>query len=284
MFPEIIFTGIISVDNIKTTSGEKNGLLGGAALYSALSASIFAECGIVSVIGMDFPKKYLALISGRINNDGIAIMRGETARFSLIYDKNWNERYIELFFGVSKYLSTELFPENYKQAKMLYIATMPPEKQIEWIDFGKKLGFIVAADTNSVFIEKNRNLYDYLLENTDFFFLNEREAQLLAGVDNEASIFDFLQNYPGCYIVKMGKKGSSIITKEKEIIKTSAIKTDVVDTTGAGDSYAGAFLGAYISGYPLERCAQIANKIASITVSDFGVNGILDINSCEKIV
>jgi len=188
---DLISVGYVSLDKVKIGDREFESC-GGAALHSALSASLFAKTGIVSRIGEDFDMSCLAgLADSGIDLGGIKEVAGRSSRFNVSYDSLWSDTYDLVEFGVGETISPDELPPAYFAARMLLINSMHPEVQAGWGSLTRSYGISTAITTN-YFFTKHRALGSAVLKlihGTEFFICNYREAVSLLGQT------EYLMNY-----------------------------------------------------------------------------------------
>jgi sugar/nucleoside kinase (ribokinase family) len=284
----LLVVGSIVLDTIKTPFGKKEEILGGSASYFSLSASFFFPPKIVGVVGSDFPHIFLNIFKERgIDTEGVKVEEGKTFRWHGSYGKNPNIR---------KTLKTELnvfanfdpiLPGSYKDSSFVFLANIQPDLQRKVMNQIKSPK-LVAMDTMNHWIKGCPEKVLSLLKDVDLIFLNDEEAYLLTKKRNFLdSCEKILEMGPKFVVFKKGEHGVSVISKEGEIFSLPAypLKT-VKDPTGAGDSFAGAFMGylAKEGNFDWERIKKGAvwgTIVASFTVEEFGVEKLLTIKKSD---
>lgn len=280
MSPDIVTTGFFSIDSITTIHDSMSKMPGGAALYSGLGAAVFVPTGVVARIGDDYPPELLNRVKQRLDLSGVKQVLGETPRFGLSYNDAWQEEYNELFFGVGSDLKSSDFPKKFGKIKLLYVSVMPPEQQLKWISFARKKGFLVGSDTNAVFFKEFREECLKVCEQSDFFFPNEREAMDLAGVDSVEDAAQTLAKTGGIVSVKKGQFGAVTCTGP-DLWSRPAFLRDPIDTTGAGDTFAGAFIGSYLKYNNPQHSLDYACAVASFTVTGMGALPLFSLSEAQ---
>lgn len=279
--PQLIVLGSIALDDIETPFGKETGLLGGSATYSAYSARFFADVGILSVVGDDFPKQYWKFLNQKgIDITGIQ-MGGKTFHWQGFYEYDMN---------VAKTLCTELnclesykpvLPESYKKAKFVLLGNSHPSQQMEVIN-QLESPQIIAMDTMNLWIEHTLNDLLEVIRRVNIFILNDGEArELFKTVNLVQAAKKALEIGPSYVIIKKGEHGAIMFSKDDHFNAPSYPLEFVKDPTGCGDCFCGGLMG-YIAGAggltnEILRKAIIYGSIcASFNAEDFGINKLRD--------
>ena len=251
----ILVVGSVALDTIKTPFSKGKDVLGGSATYFSTSASFFSPVNLVAVVGRDFPSKHVNFLKKKgVDARGLVTEKGKTFRWDGEYD--WD-------FSNPKTNSTNLnvfasfdpvIPKEYKNSEYVFLANIDPELQkkvLHQISRPK----LIACDTMNFWIENKRKHLLKLIKHVDIFFLNEGEARELTG---ESSIVKaaraILKFGPKKIVIKKGEHGS-ILFSDHSIFSTPAfLMESIVDPTGAGDTFAGGFIGY------LAKCGKINDK------------------------
>ena len=276
---DILAVGSIAFDTIETPKGKREHILGGSSTYFSVSASLYSNISLIGVVGKDFTQDYWDIFEKyNINVDSVDKGDGLTFSWSGKYNHDFSSRdtlFTEL--GVfEKFIPNVI--NNYSNP-ILYLGNIQPELQFDVISKVKD-PFLIAADSMNLWIDLFPNDVMRLIKKVDIFLLNDEEAMQLCGHNNLNKIMkEFLSYGPKIVIIKMGSKGSLIGFKDK-IIRISCVpNVEVVDPTGAGDSFAGGVLG-YIAQHGLEdpvKAAMHGTAVASFTVSAFGLENLYNI-------
>ncbi len=274
---DIVTAGFLSVDAICTTRASAKEVPGGAALYSALGASVFLRTGVVARVGSDFPQDQLERLGTRLDTSGIVQVEGGSTRFDITYDETWNEQYDQIEFGVGQQLVPADMPKSFEGARAYYIALMPPEQMLAWIEHVRENDAIVGGDTNAVFIRPQRDASVKVARGVDVFFPNHKEATLLTGKEDPRTAALKLAEHTSVVAVKDGANGA-YIAHDGRVIHFPGFHVDVVDTTGAGDAFAGAFMASYAKHGDVERAGWLANATASFNVRRLGTRGLEELD------
>ncbi|MCI0455336.1 MAG: PfkB family carbohydrate kinase [Candidatus Dadabacteria bacterium] len=276
----VLVVGSIALDTIETPFGEVREVLGGSASYFSLAASQFTDVKIVAVVGDDFPEENIGLFKSKgMELKGIQKASGKTFR--------WHGRYGYDLGGpqtLGTYLNVfesfdPVIPEEYSNAEYVFLANIDPELQLNVLNQVKKPK-LVACDTMNYWIEKKPKELMEVIKNVDLLIINDAEARELA---QEPMIIkasrNILEMGPEALIVKRGEYGALMFSKEGIFWAPSYPLEAVVDPTGAGDTFAGGFMGSLANGDSngsagLKKAVTYGCVIASFTVEDFGVKRI----------
>jgi cytidine kinase len=283
----VLVVGSTALDSVKTPYDQKPRLLGGSASYAAVAASYLAPVRLVGVVGEDFPKRYIELFECRkIDLEGLEVRAGKTFHWSGEYELNMNNR---------RTLATELgvlgefdprLPASYRGSPYVLLANLAPVQQHAVLDQVERPRFVVA-DTMDLWLNVALKDLLRLLRRVDAFVLNDQEARQLTGEDNVVAALRKIHNFgPRYVIVKKGEHGSILSSREGLFLAPAYPLNHVVDPTGAGDSFAGAFLGyvARRGGRPnthLRQAMIYASAIASFCCEGFGLTQISKLRSVE---
>jgi len=247
----IVVVGSVAFDTVQTPYGKREKILGGAATYFSLSASYFTDARVVAVVGEDFSPDDEAVMKKRgVDTRGIQHAKGRTFHWTGEYGENVNE---------AKTLNTELnvfetfqpqIPNEYYNSEFLFLANIDPVLQTQVRDAmqGVKL---VGGDTMNYWIKDHRQNLSKMLERVDVLLINDTEAKMLAG-DNSLprAARKVLEFGPRALVIKHGEYGATIFFRGGQFegghhpFRAPALPLDEVrDPTGAGDSFAGGFMG-----------------------------------------
>jgi len=273
----VLVVGSVALDTITTPFGKEKDILGGSATFSAVSASVFAPVNLVAVVGQDFPNEYVKLLESKsIDLTGLKKEQGKTFRWEGEY--SWD-------FSNPKTISTDLnvfgefnpvIPKSYQNNKFVFLANIDPQIQEKVLNQVKKPK-IVACDTMNYWIDTKRSQLLKLLKRVDISLLNETEAKELVGQANLVKAGkEILKLGPSIVIIKKGEHGV-LLFSEKNIFATPAyLLESVCDPTGAGDTFAGGFMGylAKVKKYTqksLREAVVYGSIMATFAVEDFSL-------------
>lgn len=273
----VLIVGSTALDSIKTPNAENPRLLGGSASHAAVAASYFAPVKLVGVVGEDFPKHYIELYRRkRIDVTGLQVLPGKTFHWSGEYEVNMdNRRTLLTELGVFEHFTPTL-PESHRAAPFVLLANIAPSLQSHVLDQSKRPKFVVA-DTMDLWL--NIALKDLLslLKRVDCFVLNESEAHQLTECTNLLNAVRRIHKLgPKYVIIKKGAHGAILSTGKSLFVAPAYPLEQVVDPTGAGDSFVGGMVGylARSSGSieaNLRRAVVYGTVVASFCCEGFGL-------------
>jgi len=276
----IVAVGTIGYDTVETAHGKVVGALGGSVSYFALAARFFAPVSIVAAVGSDFRDEDRRLFSDRgIDIRGMVQRTGETFRWHGRYHEDLNVRdTISLELNVFADFMPELLPDQ-RRADYVFLANISPELQAHVLAQVASPK-IVAADTMNHWIENDRAALMRLLPRINILTLNDEEARMLSGEHNLLKAGRaILKMGPGTVLVKRGEYGVLQFSKDALFAVPAYPLEDVVDPTGAGDTFAGAFMGCLArkggtSEAILRAGVVYGCVLGSFVVEQFSVGGI----------
>jgi len=273
----ILVVGTVAFDSIETPFGVAERILGGSASYFALAASFFTPVRIVGVIGEDFPDEHIELFRRRnIDTDGIKREKGDTFHWRGRYHEDINLRdTLELHLNVLSGFVPRL-PERYRDAEYVFLGNIDPVMQLEVLNQIHHVKLVVC-DTMDHWIRESAANLQKVLKRIEILVINDSEARLLSGQSNVMrAARAILKMGPKVVLIKRGEYGV-LQFSDSQIFATPAYPLEeVFDPTGAGDSFAGGFLGqlarsADPSQRGIRRAIVYGSVVASFTVEDFGV-------------
>ncbi|MBI2578228.1 MAG: sugar kinase [Candidatus Aenigmarchaeota archaeon] len=273
---DLVVLGSVGYDSIKTPFGSADNVLGGAATYASIAASFFAKPGVVAVVGEDFSgmDKFL---SRNISTDGIKIVKGMTFRWSGYYEYDMNEaRTVETQMNVFEGFSPAL-PESYKKAKSVFLGNIDPGLQLSVLK--QMRPELVVADTMNYWIENRRDALFDVIKKSTIFLLNDGEArQLFSTTSLAAAGKKILSLGAKAAVIKKGEHGVLLFTDSSVFMLPGYPLENVVDPTGAGDSFGGALSGCLLknglSEQSLRKAVVYGSAVASFSVEDFGTSNL----------
>jgi len=284
----ILVVGTVAFDSIETPRGSAERVLGGSASYFAVAASFFSPVKIVGVVGEDFPEDYLEIFSQRgVDLQGLKRAPGETFHWRGRYHEDLNVRdTVELRLNVLTGFSPTL-PESYRDAEYVFLGNIDPGMQIEVLSQLRRMR-LVACDTMDHWIQGSGEALRKLLRRIEMLIINDSEARLLSGEHNIVrAARSILKMGPKVVLIKRGEYGV-LLFSDSSIFATPAYPLEeVFDPTGAGDSFAGGFLGHLARSGDhgqggLRRAIVYGSVVASFTVEDFGLQRLTRL-SVEEI-
>jgi len=279
----LLIVGSTAFDTIETPHGSVENCLGGSSTYTALAARLFCPVQLVSVVGADFPDEHRQFLQGHdIDLAGLeTVADGKTFRWHGRYSEDMNSRdTIDVQLNVLGDFKPKV-PTSYKNTPFVFLANGAPVTQLAVLDQMESKRFAVA-DTMNLWIEHNLAELRELLPRLDGLILNDEEAKQLTGKGNLIQAGRaVLELGPKLAIVKKGEHGCFLFSHFFHYALPAYPTETVVDPTGAGDSFAGGFMG-YLSNtdsvtvWNLKRAIAYGTVAASITVEGFGTQSIAE--------
>ena len=282
----LLVTGSIGIDTVTTPYGVSEDCLGGSSVYFSMAASFFTPVRFLGVIGPDCPFDLAEVFAGRdVDLRGLEVRaQSKTFRWTGTYSDNMDDRrtdYIEL--NVLAEAPPEV-PEAYRDSKYVFLANTTPGLQMQLLEQVQGPDF-VAADTMDCWIKDDLDDLKRLLEKIDCLILNDGEARMLADEYNLIKAAEkILDMGPGVVIIKKGESGSMVCRAGGERFILPAYPTgEVKDPTGAGDSFAGGFMGYLAQAgktdfASLKTAVAYGTVVASFTIADFSLKGLTSIS------
>jgi sugar/nucleoside kinase (ribokinase family) len=282
----ILVVGSVGYDTITTPSGQRAGLVGGSANYFSMSASLFSRVRVVGVVGDDYKPEHRAWLEERnVDLKGLQQVSGRTFAWEGRYEKDMNDA-----ITVATHLNVfESFhpaiPEEYKSSEVVFLANIDPVLQLQVLEQVKQPR-LIAADTMNYWIRSKKADLLKVLERIDILLINEAELRELTGTWNTVcAARDVLSHGPKAVVVKRGEYGFFMFCENQYFVLPAFPVDKVVDPTGAGDTFAGGFLGRLAqldrpwTREDLKSACVNGCLMASFTVQDFGVDGIRQVNA-----
>lgn len=274
----ILVVGSVGLDNVKTPFGETHEALGGSATFASYSASFFSPVRMVAVVGDDFPKQHISLLQQRgVNTDGIQVAQGKTFRWSGKYEYDLNEAHtLATELNVFEHFRPTL-PSAYRQSDFVFLANIDPELQLSVLDQVEKPKY-VACDTMNLWIKMKPQKLREVIKRVDFLFLNDAEARQFTNTSSLIRAGRILQSWgPKCVLIKKGEHGALMFERDTFFAAPAFPLEEVFDPTGAGDTFAGGFIGylakqnAPVTEALLRKAVVHGSVMASFTVEKFSL-------------
>jgi bifunctional ADP-heptose synthase (sugar kinase/adenylyltransferase) len=280
---DIVIVGSVALDDVRTPVGEVKDALGGSAVYSSLSASYFAKAGIVGVVGEDFSEDHVKLLASKqIALDGLEKADGQTFHWAGYYEKDMGTAFTEdTRLNVFASFAPKI-PSNFQKAPFVFLANIDPVLQGQVLDTMQNSEFVLL-DTMNLWIETKREELMKVLTRVNMVVVNDAEARQISGEDNLLQAAKWIQDKgPQGVIIKKGEHGAIVFWDQDMGIIPAYPVPAVKDPTGAGDTFAGGFIGALAQQKSINittlKAAAIAGTImASFTVEDFSVRRLVSI-------
>ena len=287
---KVIVVGTLAFDTIETPYGKVDRVIGGSAPFASLAAKTKnVECAVVSIVGNDFPKSYLdLLISKGIDISEVQIEKdGKSFFWSGKYHDNMNKRdTLETQVNVLANFDPKI-PKNYTNLDILVLGNLDPKVQLSVISQFEKRPKFTMLDTMNFWMDNTLDNLLKIISKVDLICINDEEVIQLSGCkDYKNGIKKILTMGPKYLIMKKGEYGSTLYSDNLEFFCPSFKVKKVIDPTGAGDSFAGAFAGhlAESKNYTFESISSAliyANAVASFCVEKFGIENMLHIPKDE---
>ncbi|HEX9080696.1 MAG TPA: PfkB family carbohydrate kinase, partial [Holophagaceae bacterium] len=273
----LLAIGSVAFDDLTTPWGTRDNVLGGSASYFSLSASHFRPVQVVAVVGQDFGPEHFEVFQGRpIDLSGLVQVPGRSFRWKGRYDQDLNEAHtLETHLNVFADFRPVL-PEASRTAPHLFLGNIDPVLQLEVVNQMAQRPRWIALDTMNFWIEGAREALHAVLRTVDILLVNEAEARSLSGEQNLLKAYRSIRALgPSILVVKRGEHGVSLFTPDGVFMAPAFPLEEVQDPTGAGDTFAGGFLGYLASQERLDldtlkQAALRGTVMASFTVEAFG--------------
>ncbi len=284
----LLVVGSIAYDTVETPFGKVEDSLGGSALYFSAAASLFGPVNVVGVVGSDFDASKISFLKKRgVNLDGLYMESGKTFRWGGRYYEDMNKREtLFTYLNVFERFQPRI-PEAYQHSEYVFLANIDPELQLQVLEQINKPKLVVL-DTMNFWINGKRAQLETVLKRSDIIVVNDQEARELTGEFNLIKAIKRIVEFgPQSVIVKKGEHGAMLYHDGKFFFAPAYPLEKVVDPTGAGDSFAGGFMG-YIAkadkrDFPtLKKAIIYGSTIASYNVEDFSFNRLKTL-TMEKI-
>ena len=286
---KILVVGSVGYDTIETPAGKKENILGGSANYFSLAASMYADVNVVGVVGTDYKESDLELLTSRgVNLEGLQKAEGKTFHWEGRYEKDMNEAItLKTDLNVFEHFDP-IIPEEYKKSEYLFLANIDPDLQMKVLEQVENPK-VIGLDTMNLWIGIKNESLKKALGKADVLLINEGESRELTGTYNGIKAAEELQAMgPKAVIIKRAEYGFILYYQNEYFIMPAYPVKDVVDPTGAGDTFAAGFFG-YLAkvneelnlSHLKQACVQ-GCLLASYTVEDFGVEALKKL-SWEKI-
>lgn len=274
----LLVVGSVALDDIEAPAGSVKSVLGGAASYCSVASSYFVRTCAVGVTGDDFPKEHLEFLASRgVDLAGVTRAKGRTFRWGGRYHSSLNQR-DTLFTELGVFESFDpVLPESYLDSEWVFLANIHPSLQRSVLAQARAPRFS-AMDTMNFWIEGERAELEQTLARVAGLVINDDEARQLTGESNLVRAADAIRALgPTTVIVKRGEHGALLFDEEGVFAAPAFPLREVQDPTGAGDSFAGGFMGALAQGGSLSadamrRAVIYGSVLASFCVERFSLD------------
>jgi sugar/nucleoside kinase (ribokinase family) len=280
----LLVVGSVALDSVETPFGARENVLGGSATYFSASASLLTKVSVVGVIGDDFPLEQLDFLKKRgVSLDGLERTPGKTFRWKGKYGFDLNAaQTLDTQLNVFEKFEPKLSAEQ-KAAERVFLGNIDPVLQLRVLDQMSKAK-LVCADTMNYWISSKREKLLELLPRVDVLMVNDGEVRQLAGESNVLKAARAAQKMGAtAVVVKRGEYGAILVTGEHTFYAPAYPLADVVDPTGAGDTFAGGFLGlldrlSTNDPAAMRQAVVMGSTIASFTVEQFSLDRLRDLD------
>ena len=282
----LLVVGSVALDSLETPFGRRDDVLGGSATYFSTSASFFGPVRLVGVAGDDFPEEHVLFLQGRgVDTAGLERAAGRTFRWKGRYEFDLNNaQTLDTQLNVFAAFSPKI-PEAYRDSEYVFLGNIDPDLQRAVLDQVRRPKF-VACDTMNFWIASKRSSLLETLRRVDMLFVNDAEARQLAGEANVVvAARKILAMGPKAVVVKRGEYGALFFAGD-EVFAASAYPLEAVfDPTGAGDTFAGGFMG-YVARHGvtpevLRRAIVLGGVMASFVVEEFSLERMRRLTPAE---
>jgi len=283
----ILVVGSVALDTVETPFGRADDALGGSATFFSAAASLFGPVQLVGVVGDDYPLQALSFLAERgVDLAGLEQAKGESFRWSGVYSFDLNSREtLETRLGVFADFEPKI-PEGFRDAEWVFLGNIDPELQLGVLDQVHRPKF-VACDTMNLWIDIKRDRLLELLKRVDLLLVNDAEARQLSGDFNLSRAARWIMDRgPRYLIIKKGEHGAILFTPHSVFFAPGFPLEEVFDPTGAGDAFAGGFMGhlaqcGRVDDGDLRRAVIYGSVLGSYAVERFSVERFKDLTADE---
>lgn len=286
---EVLVVGSLAYDSVKTPSGKAERSLGGSANYFSVAASLFSKVNVVGVVGEDYSAEdRQILLSRKVDLSGLQTVLGKTFHWEGTYENNLNEAVtLKTELNVFAHFNPTL-PEAYRNSSYVFLANIDPTLQLQVLAQVEKPLF-VGMDSMNFWINSKQDELVNVLKKVDIVFMNEAEAKMLTQTSNTIRAIKKVSELgPKYVVVKKGEYGSTLYSKEFGFYQSPALPIEnVIDPTGAGDSFAGGFFGSLAARLnaqdvpkwdELKSAVLAGTVLSSQTIQDFSMKALLKVD------
>lgn len=274
----ILVVGSVALDSVTTPFGEVEEVLGGSAVFFSIAASFFAEVKLVGVVGEDFPTSHVEFLQSRnIDLKGLERVAGKTFRWKGRYDYDLNEAHtLDTQLNVFQNFKPKI-PREYRRSPFVFLGNIDPDLQREVLAQVESPR-VVACDTMNFWIEGKLDSLRETLKKIDILIINDGETRELAREANLVKASRKILTWgPQSLIVKRGEYGALLFTDSTCFAAPALPLEEIYDPTGAGDSFAGGFMGylanvGTLSEAYIRKAIIFGSVMASFNVEDFSLN------------
>lgn len=283
----LLVVGSMGLDTVETPFGKVDDALGGAAVYCGVGASYFAEVRLVGVVGEDFPEEEMAFLRSRkLDLEGVEVKPGKTFRWGATYGTDLNTRET-LFTDLNVFGSfNPQIPEKYRDTPYVFLGNIGPDLQLAVLQQIKRPR-LVALDTMNYWIERTPAQLREVLKQVDVLFVNDAEARSLAEDANLICAANRVRQLgPKIIVIKKGEHGVLMCHGEAFFCAPAFPLEKVYDPTGAGDTFAGGFMGHLarvdrVDDAALRQAVICGSAMASFICESFGLERFRNLSESE---
>jgi sugar/nucleoside kinase (ribokinase family) len=278
----LLAIGTLAYDTIETVHERRENVLGGSATHFVVAATVFGPARLVSIVGKDFQEEHLQALKDRgVDTSGVEIVDGKTFRWSGRYEPDWNTRHtLETELNCLTQFDPQVSDEH-RSSGFLFLANATPSVQAQGVDQVDKPMFTML-DTMNLWIDTALDDLKAVLRRVDAVVLNDEEARMLTGESNlMKAAGQVLGMGPRYVILKKGEHGAFLLGEDVHFSLPAYPVTEVIDPTGAGDSFAGGFMGylaecGNANPETLRRAMVYGTVTASFCVEGFGIGALAE--------
>ena len=280
----LLIVGSIALDTVLTPFGKREDILGGSTVYTSMASKNFCQTYIVGVVGEDFPREHIELLkSNDIDTEGMEIVPGKTFRWKGVYNNLNRAETLDTQLNVFAKFNPRI-PENYKKCDYVFLGNINPVLQLRVLD-QMQSPKVTACDTMNFWISGKKDALLKVIKKVDILFINEEEIKMLINESNIYQAAEIALSFgPKIVVIKCGEHGSVCIGDNFIFFAPVYPVKKAVDPTGAGDSFAGGFMGYLTRKDNFDkdtiRNAMIYGTImASFCVESFSLDGVKEVTS-----
>lgn len=285
----VLVVGSLAYDSVKTPSGRAEKSLGGSANYFSLAASLFTKVRVVGVVGEDYSADDRGILLTReVDLTGLQTVPGKTFHWEGSYEQNLNEaQTLKTELNVFAHFNPTL-PQGYRDSAYVFLANIDPALQLQVLSQVERPVF-VGMDSMNFWIDSKQAELLEVLRRVDIVFMNDAEAKMLTQTSNTVTAIKKVAELgPKYVVIKKGEYGSTLYSKKYGFYQAPALPVEnVVDPTGAGDSFAGGFFGTLAARLNSDqipewgdlKAATLAGTVlSSQTIQDFSLKALIKVD------
>ena len=286
----LLVVGTLAYDSVTTSAGYREESLGGSGMYFSIAANYFTDVSLVAIVGTDFKNNERSFLANKnIDLSNVETKEGNTFRWKGVYDpNNPNSREtISTDINVLAEFSPKLTSEA-RAKEYLFLANIDPSVQMNVLNQMDTRPKLIGLDTMDFWINSDRDNLQKVIENIDILFMDDAEIKSYTGETNIVAAADSVhESGPKVIVVKKGEHGVTVFNQGKIFSTPAYLLNTVTDPTGAGDSFAGGFMGYMAKKQStdfstIKEATIVATVMGSFTVQGFSVENIADLE--ENII